>query len=218
MREQAAFAVMSPIGCGLSHIITGGCSNIRRGSMRRRAVLYSLAPATIRKLSKPCCGWDSKMPRSPPRRSAAGISAAVPPCAAPRAREILTELMPLLLQAFAAAGDPDAALAGFDLALPACPRRPNFFGAEIQSANLRIVRGNSWRRAEARAHRHQPSASARCRNRSQKSSRLRSMKMRSGSAPDKSCIINSRPRNSSMRCAISRRRNSFPSACGCGPE
>src|SRR3984893_11126312 len=51
-----------------------------------------------------------------------------------------------------------------------------------------------------------------------KSSRLPSMRMRSGNGPDKSCNIYSRPRNSSMRCAISRMRNYFPSACGCGPR
>ena len=41
-----------------------------------------------------------------------------------------------------------------------------FFGAEIQSAGLRIVRRNSWRRAKTCAHRHKPSACARRRDRS----------------------------------------------------
>jgi glutamate-ammonia-ligase adenylyltransferase len=45
----------------------------------------------------------------------------------PRAREGLTELMPLLLQAFAHAGDPDAALAGFDSALTRMPAAAELF-------------------------------------------------------------------------------------------
>ncbi|MCI0466261.1 MAG: bifunctional [glutamine synthetase] adenylyltransferase/[glutamine synthetase]-adenylyl-L-tyrosine phosphorylase [Beijerinckiaceae bacterium] len=39
----------------------------------------------------------------------------------PRAREVLTELVPPLLQAFSHSGDPDAALAGFDSALAGMP-------------------------------------------------------------------------------------------------
>ncbi len=45
----------------------------------------------------------------------------------PRAREILTELIPLLLQAFAHAGDPDAALAGLDSALTGMPAATELF-------------------------------------------------------------------------------------------
>jgi [glutamine synthetase] adenylyltransferase / [glutamine synthetase]-adenylyl-L-tyrosine phosphorylase len=45
----------------------------------------------------------------------------------PRAREVLTELMPLLLQAFAHSGDPDAALAGFDSALTGIPAAAELF-------------------------------------------------------------------------------------------
>ncbi|HUB65401.1 MAG TPA: bifunctional [glutamine synthetase] adenylyltransferase/[glutamine synthetase]-adenylyl-L-tyrosine phosphorylase [Methylocella sp.] len=44
-----------------------------------------------------------------------------------RAREILTELAPLLLQAFARSGDPDAALAGFDTALAGMPAAAELF-------------------------------------------------------------------------------------------
>jgi glutamate-ammonia-ligase adenylyltransferase len=44
-----------------------------------------------------------------------------------RAREILTELVPLLLQAFARSGDPDAALAGFDSALAGMPAAAELF-------------------------------------------------------------------------------------------
>lgn len=44
-----------------------------------------------------------------------------------RAREILTELVPLLLQAFARSGDPDAALAGFDTALAGMPAAAELF-------------------------------------------------------------------------------------------
>jgi len=44
-----------------------------------------------------------------------------------RARESLTELMPLLLEAFARSGDPDAALAGFDSALAGMPAAAELF-------------------------------------------------------------------------------------------
>jgi [glutamine synthetase] adenylyltransferase / [glutamine synthetase]-adenylyl-L-tyrosine phosphorylase len=44
-----------------------------------------------------------------------------------RAREILTELVPLLLQAFARSGDPDAALAGLDSALAGMPAAAELF-------------------------------------------------------------------------------------------
>ena len=55
------------------------------------------------------------------KRFAAGISAAARRSAAPRAREVLTELTPALLEAFAGSGDPDAALAAFDEALARMP-------------------------------------------------------------------------------------------------
>ena len=45
----------------------------------------------------------------------------------PRAREVLTELVPGLLQAFARSGDPDAALAGFDTALARLPAATELF-------------------------------------------------------------------------------------------
>jgi [glutamine synthetase] adenylyltransferase / [glutamine synthetase]-adenylyl-L-tyrosine phosphorylase len=45
----------------------------------------------------------------------------------PRAREVLTELVPLLLQAFAHSGDPDAALAAFDSALAGMPTATELF-------------------------------------------------------------------------------------------
>lgn len=45
----------------------------------------------------------------------------------PRAREVLTELVPGLLQAFSASGDPDAALAGLDSALARMPAAVELF-------------------------------------------------------------------------------------------
>ena len=45
----------------------------------------------------------------------------------PRAREVLTELVPGLLQAFSRSGDPDAALAGFDTALTRLPAATELF-------------------------------------------------------------------------------------------
>jgi len=62
-----------------------------------------------------------------PRRSGLHFGRPVPPCAALAAARSLTELMPLLLEAFARSGDPDAALAGFDFPLAGMPRQPDFF-------------------------------------------------------------------------------------------
>jgi [glutamine synthetase] adenylyltransferase / [glutamine synthetase]-adenylyl-L-tyrosine phosphorylase len=45
----------------------------------------------------------------------------------PRAREVLTELVPLLLQAFSHSGDPDAALGGFDSLLNSMPAATELF-------------------------------------------------------------------------------------------
>jgi glutamate-ammonia-ligase adenylyltransferase len=54
----------------------------------------------------------------------------------PRAREILTELVPLLLEAFAKSGDPDAALANFDTALARMPAAVELFA--ILRSNPRL--------------------------------------------------------------------------------
>jgi glutamate-ammonia-ligase adenylyltransferase len=54
----------------------------------------------------------------------------------PRAREVLTELVPLLLEAFAGTGDPDAALAAFDAALAKMPAAIELFS--ILKSNPRL--------------------------------------------------------------------------------
>jgi glutamate-ammonia-ligase adenylyltransferase len=50
-----------------------------------------------------------------------------PAVRSPRAREILTELVPSLLQAFAYSGDPDAALSAFDTAMAGMPAATELF-------------------------------------------------------------------------------------------
>ena len=55
----------------------------------------------------------------------------------PRAREVLTELVPDLLQAFARSGDPDAALAGFDAALTRMPAATELFSILRSNEALR---------------------------------------------------------------------------------
>jgi [glutamine synthetase] adenylyltransferase / [glutamine synthetase]-adenylyl-L-tyrosine phosphorylase len=50
-----------------------------------------------------------------------------PAVRSPRAREVLTELVPSLLQAFAYSGDPDAALSTFDVALARMPAAAELF-------------------------------------------------------------------------------------------
>ena len=53
-----------------------------------------------------------------------------------RAREVLTELVPGLVQAFASSGDPDTALAGFDAALARMPAAVELFS--LLKSNPRI--------------------------------------------------------------------------------
>ena len=55
----------------------------------------------------------------------------------PRAREVLTELVPGLLDAFAGSGDPDAALAAFDGALAKMPAAVELFSLLKSNGSLR---------------------------------------------------------------------------------
>jgi glutamate-ammonia-ligase adenylyltransferase len=55
----------------------------------------------------------------------------------PRAREVLTELVPSLLMAFAGSGDPDAAVAAFDTALAHMPAAVELFAILRSNAKLR---------------------------------------------------------------------------------
>ncbi len=60
----------------------------------------------------------------------------------PRAREVLTELVPGLLDAFSGSGDPDAALANFDLALAKMPAAVELFSLLKSNATLRELFGD----------------------------------------------------------------------------
>lgn len=60
----------------------------------------------------------------------------------PREREVLTELVPGLLQAFARSGDPDAALAGFDSALVRMPAAVELFSILRSNPRLRELFGD----------------------------------------------------------------------------
>jgi glutamate-ammonia-ligase adenylyltransferase len=60
----------------------------------------------------------------------------------PRAREVLTELTPALLEAFAGSGDPDAALVAFDEALARMPASVELLSILRSSAALRELFGD----------------------------------------------------------------------------
>jgi glutamate-ammonia-ligase adenylyltransferase len=60
----------------------------------------------------------------------------------PRAREVLTELTPALLEAFAGSGDPDAALAAFDEALVRMPASVELLSILRSNAALRELFGD----------------------------------------------------------------------------
>ncbi|MCB1545409.1 MAG: bifunctional [glutamine synthetase] adenylyltransferase/[glutamine synthetase]-adenylyl-L-tyrosine phosphorylase [Rhodoblastus sp.] len=59
-----------------------------------------------------------------------------------RAREVLTELVPDLLESLAGSGDPDAALAAFDAALGHMPAAVELFSILRSNANLRDLFGD----------------------------------------------------------------------------
>lgn len=59
-----------------------------------------------------------------------------------RAREVLTELVPALLEAFSGSGDPDAALAAFDMALARMPAAVELFSILKSNASVRELFGD----------------------------------------------------------------------------
>ena len=59
-----------------------------------------------------------------------------------RAREVLTELVPSLLEAFSTSGDPDVALANFDAALARMPAAVELFSLLKSNATLRELFGD----------------------------------------------------------------------------
>ena len=60
----------------------------------------------------------------------------------PRAREVLTELVPALLESFAGSGDPDSALAAFDTALGRMPAAVELFSILKSHAAVRDLFGD----------------------------------------------------------------------------
>jgi glutamate-ammonia-ligase adenylyltransferase len=69
-----------------------------------------------------------------------------------RAREVLTELVPALLDAFAGSGDPDAALAAFDMALARMPAAVELFSILKSNASVRELFGDILGGAPRLAH------------------------------------------------------------------
>ncbi len=123
-----------------------------------------------------------------------------------RAREVLTELVPGLLQAFSRSGDPDTALAGFDSALAGMPAAIELFSMLKSDARMRQLFGDILgaaprlaRMAIARPHLLDATIGP-------NSSTRRPMKRLSASAPSLSCAPVSGRRSFSIRCVISPRR------------
>ncbi len=136
--------------------ITPGSKPISCG---RCAIVESPLRAALRTCRRPSMPqpgiWSSRARRSIPRRSKpSGSSAFSKPAEAveivrgwhfgrrpavrgARAREVLTELVPALLSAFSASGDPDAALDGFDTALGRMPAAVELFSILRSNAALR---------------------------------------------------------------------------------
>ena len=98
-----------------------------------------------------------------------------------RAREVLTELTPALLEAFAGSGDADAALSAFDEALARMPASVELLSILRSNSLLaRIVRRRARQRPAARAGDRVPAACARRCDRSVAQPRLRQQLRRRG--------------------------------------
>ena len=101
--------------------------------------------------------WATRSPRRCSRSCAAGITAAIRRCAAPRARELLTEVQPLLIAALAETADPDRALASFDRFLAELPSGVQLFSLlQAEPALLRLIADimgtrRAWRASSASA-------------------------------------------------------------------
>ena len=65
-----------------------------------------------------------------------------PAVQSPRAREVLTELVPALLESFSGSGDPDAALAAFDQALARMPAAVELFSILRSNKDVRDLFGD----------------------------------------------------------------------------
>ena len=74
-----------------------------------------------------------------------------PAVQSPRAREVLTDLVPALLEAFSGSGDPDAALAAFDQALARMPAAVELFSILRSNASVRELFGDILGGAPRRA-------------------------------------------------------------------
>ena len=106
------------------------------------AISSSPASSTIRRRLRPCARSDSERPEAAAETVRGwhfGRRAAV---RSPRAREVLTELTPALLEAFAGSGDPDAALAAFDEALARMPASVELLSILRSNAALRELFGD----------------------------------------------------------------------------
>ena len=97
--------------------------------------------------------------------SAAGIMAASAPCVRPRARELLTKLMPAILKALAATADPDAAFVQFDRFLSNLPSGVQLFSLFMAKPEFLDLVGARWwarRRGWPRIWRARPRPWMRC--------------------------------------------------------
>ena len=133
-----------------------------------------------------------------------------------RAREILTEAGAFAFASLRALGRSRRRARRVRF----CARRHARGGRTFLGAESPIRRSVNYSatflaaRQDLRAAVITPSSCARCGDRSECPQGCRSTSPRSGSAPGKSSSKNSTRRNSSMRCAISPRRNCFPLVCG----
>ena len=118
------------------------CSRTRRSSAWPRAILFSLGvtddPATLATLQ--ALGFQRPEAAAETVRGwHFGRRAAV---RSARAREVLTELTPALLEAFAGSGDADAALHAFDEALARMPASVELLSILRSNASLRELFGD----------------------------------------------------------------------------
>ncbi len=128
--------------CAASRSTIRDCSRTRRRSIRRAAASFSPASSTIPTRSTTLRRLGFQRPEAATETIRGwhfGRRAAVQ---SPRAREVLTELTPALLEAFSGSGDPDAALAAFDAALARMPAAVELMSILRSNAAVRELFGD----------------------------------------------------------------------------
>ena len=121
------------------------CASVRGGADPQRVSRQSRLHWRCRRprdANHPCAASGSSNPEAAAETIRGWHFGRRPAVSSSRAREVLTELTPALLEAFAGSGDPDAALAAFDEALARMPASVELMSILRSNASLRELFGD----------------------------------------------------------------------------